>query len=78
MGQILFFTNLQPHKQSTYCEQIHDSVTGLSEEGFSEADTEQRTRINCKTKCFVIEESMIEMPYIFKHQVSLSVVTIWK
>lgn len=36
--------------QSAYCEQVHDCVTRLSKKGFSEANAEQRTRINCKTK----------------------------
>lgn len=38
--------------KATYCEQVHDGVTGLSKEGFPEANTEQRTRVNCKTKRF--------------------------
>lgn len=54
-------TSTGREEQSAYCEQIHDSVTGLSKKGFSEANAEQWTRIDCKTKRLVIDESTIEM-----------------
>lgn len=38
-------------KQSAYCEQVHDGVTGLSKQRLSEADAEQWTRVDCKPEC---------------------------
>lgn len=37
-------------RQSAYCEQVHDGVTGLSKQGLSEADAEQWTWVDCKPK----------------------------
>lgn len=37
-------------RQSAYCEQVHDGVTGLSKQRLSEADAEQWTRVDCKPK----------------------------
>lgn len=38
------------YRESSYCQQVHDGVTSLSKQRFSEADTEQRTRVDCKKK----------------------------
>lgn len=41
----------QRREGDTHCQQVHDGVTRLSKERFPEAHAEQRTGINCKTKC---------------------------
>lgn len=47
--QRAFYANTS-HRKNSYCQQIHDGVTGLSKQGFSEADAEQRTWVDCKRK----------------------------
>lgn len=47
--QRAFYANTS-HRENSYCQQIHDGVTGLSKQGFSEADAEQRTWVDCKRK----------------------------
>lgn len=48
-----FYANTS-HRENSYCQQIHDGVTGLSKQGFSEADAEQRTWVDCKRKKMLI------------------------
>lgn len=45
-----FKFELNKHWKAFYRKQIHDCVTGFSKERFSEANAEQRTRINWKQR----------------------------
>lgn len=55
---LIFWFIISEHRRGgTHCQQVHDGVTRLSEQWFSEANAEQRTGINCKTKGRFIEKS---------------------
>lgn len=47
---IFWFIISEQRRGGTHCQQVHDGVTRLSKEWFSEANAEQWTGINCKTK----------------------------
>lgn len=56
-----FYANTS-HRENSYCQQIHDGVTGLSKQGFSEADAEQRTWVDCKRKKCSFTDDSKEIP----------------